>query len=216
MFKIINNFFNVKYFNQNLFNKNNWFKTIITQTQLSINHEIFQGIPKCLLKYIGIIHWYIEKLKVNKKNEIKNNQISLCLKKFKIFQNGLNFNFFSTVWWFVSFKKNIIIKISIKLNAVKNQNGAFTHHIVINKDQISGHIIKQSQNNHQIIHILDILSFLSFEISQSIAWIILIFPHEIQAIILQIKNTKNIGLKVITRFAIKAQIIHKSNIFFLQ
>lgn len=133
-------------------------------------------------------------------------------KKFKIFQNGLNFNFFSTVWWFVSFKKNIIIKISIKLNAVKNQNGAFTHHIVINKDQISGPIIKQSQNNHQIIHILDILSFLSFEISQSIAWIIY-FLMKFKLLFFKLKNTKNIGLKVITRFAIKAQIIHKSNIF---
>jgi hypothetical protein len=114
----------------------------------------------------------------------------------------------------VSFKKNIIAKISITDAIVISQNGAFTQK---GKSiaQIAGPTIKPSQNKAQISHIFVILSFLSFEISDNIELIILIFQPVIQFIILAIINTEKTLVNVISKFEKNDQIIHKSNIFFL-
>ena len=120
---------------------------------------------KCLFKNTVNIHWYIEKLKINKKNEIKSMLTSFFFIYFIIVFKGFISIFFSFVMClFVSDNKNAISNNSTKASQVISQKGAFTHKGNIS-DQITGPIINHIPKSHHKIHILCILSSLVEEIS---------------------------------------------------
>jgi len=116
----------------------------------------------------------------------------------------------------VSFKKKATAINSINQAVVINQKGAFTQRFNHKSNQpTKGQIIKPTQNKAQIIHILLILSFLSFEISDIIELIILIFHQVIQLIILASMKILYVEVIAISRLDINVPIRQKKSVFFL-